>query len=374
MKVILRPLMPPSSLTFLKYASIVLPMTPYADAGPEYGFVFPILISVSDAPSSYFPAADAVPASAKPTANTLPASILREICNMQFSSCCGSSNNPSSGVPRLDRLAAIQQAQQPGNPAGDPGRHQIDQGDQHDAVDGPRLNFDRQVDGGGDVARKRVGVLFDHLHEYAAEHSAGEGCDAANHHADQQRDRELQAEAVGSNALSDEGINGAGNPGVERADAESDGLVVRQVDTDRAGSHRLIADRHQRTTRPAGEEMAGDPEHQGRNREHQPEHPLVGSKRQIEWGPHPPQVYALYAASQILDVLELQDLWDGDGEREGGKRKIGAFQPECGKAEQIADRKAEHRRGRERGPVGPSEARHQHGCDIRADGHESAVP
>jgi len=34
MKLIFRPLIPPSSLTFLKYAAIVLPIVPYAEAGP----------------------------------------------------------------------------------------------------------------------------------------------------------------------------------------------------------------------------------------------------------------------------------------------------------------------------------------------------
>src|ERR1051325_4422126 len=54
MKLILRPLMPPSAFTFLKEASIVLPIVPYADAGPLYGLVLPILISVSVAPGPYF--------------------------------------------------------------------------------------------------------------------------------------------------------------------------------------------------------------------------------------------------------------------------------------------------------------------------------
>jgi hypothetical protein len=33
---------------------MVLPMVPYAEAGPLYGLVLPILISPSDAPGSYF--------------------------------------------------------------------------------------------------------------------------------------------------------------------------------------------------------------------------------------------------------------------------------------------------------------------------------
>src|SRR5690349_18850138 len=46
--------MPPWSLIILKYAASALPIVPYADAGPLYVIVWPILISVSDAPGSYF--------------------------------------------------------------------------------------------------------------------------------------------------------------------------------------------------------------------------------------------------------------------------------------------------------------------------------
>ncbi len=39
---------------FSARAASTLPIVPYADAGPLYGIVCPILISVSDAPGSYF--------------------------------------------------------------------------------------------------------------------------------------------------------------------------------------------------------------------------------------------------------------------------------------------------------------------------------
>src|SRR6478735_8206835 len=54
MKLILRPFTPLCSLIMLKKAVCVLPITPYAEAGPLYGLVWPILISVSLAPVSYF--------------------------------------------------------------------------------------------------------------------------------------------------------------------------------------------------------------------------------------------------------------------------------------------------------------------------------
>src|SRR3954469_7292576 len=46
--------MAPRALTILEHAAIALPIAPYADAGPLYGLVLPILISPSDAPGSYF--------------------------------------------------------------------------------------------------------------------------------------------------------------------------------------------------------------------------------------------------------------------------------------------------------------------------------
>src|SRR5215831_8400516 len=52
MKRILRPLTPPLSLTFLKYAASTLPIVAYAEAGPLYGIVWPILISLLPCPSA----------------------------------------------------------------------------------------------------------------------------------------------------------------------------------------------------------------------------------------------------------------------------------------------------------------------------------
>ena len=50
----LRPLIPPSSLSFWKKPVWTRPPAPYAEAGPLYGLVCPILISTSLAPGSYF--------------------------------------------------------------------------------------------------------------------------------------------------------------------------------------------------------------------------------------------------------------------------------------------------------------------------------
>jgi hypothetical protein len=48
----------------------------------------------------------------------------------------------------------------------------------------------------------------------------------------------------------------------------------------------------------------------------------IGRQRQIEGCLNAAQIDALHAAREILDVLVFEDLWHGDGEREGGKREI----------------------------------------------------
>src|SRR5262249_59829698 len=52
--------MPPLSLTLFQKASMPLPITPYAEAGPLYGPQWPSLISPSPAPASYFLSANAI--------------------------------------------------------------------------------------------------------------------------------------------------------------------------------------------------------------------------------------------------------------------------------------------------------------------------
>src|SRR5439155_1624036 len=52
MKRILRPLMPPWSLTILKYASSVRSIAPYAPAGPSCGPQLPTTTSVSVTPTT----------------------------------------------------------------------------------------------------------------------------------------------------------------------------------------------------------------------------------------------------------------------------------------------------------------------------------
>src|SRR5215470_3522494 len=63
-----------------------LPITPYDDAGPLYGLVWPILISLSVAPSSYFFWANATPdADNKAAAETPPMKLRLLVLNVSSS-------------------------------------------------------------------------------------------------------------------------------------------------------------------------------------------------------------------------------------------------------------------------------------------------
>src|SRR5688500_6793828 len=68
-----------------------LPMTPYEDAGPLYGLVLPILISLSVAPSSYFLWANATPDADNTAAVETPPKKLRlllfNMSSFEFSLC-----------------------------------------------------------------------------------------------------------------------------------------------------------------------------------------------------------------------------------------------------------------------------------------------
>src|SRR5262245_52244692 len=73
---------------------MALPITPYDEAGPLYGLVWPILISLSVAPSSYFFCAyDTLDADTMAAAEAPPRKLRRLVLNaiLQQLSLCGNS-------------------------------------------------------------------------------------------------------------------------------------------------------------------------------------------------------------------------------------------------------------------------------------------
>src|SRR5678816_1937762 len=110
-------------------------MVPYADAGPLYGIVWPILISVSVAPGSYFFCAK---------------TDVAETASASSRSCQG----------RLDIFPPPGLA----NDAGYTARHQVHERDENNAIDRPRRRL-----------RDLVGDVRDELDEDRAKEGALDG-------------------------------------------------------------------------------------------------------------------------------------------------------------------------------------------------------
>ena len=204
--------------------------------------MLPILISVSLAPGSYFFCAAAGPASATQHADRrnqrtlfIPHGFLLGIMAV-FS---GPSN---------------QLRDHPAHQAGSAGRHQVDDQQQDDPVDRARQ-----------ALRDRLGDVRDEQHEQPADQRAGDRGDAADHQADEQRDREHEGEAVRRNEADRDGAERARDAGVERAHAEGQRLVERDIDAHRARRDRMVADRDQRAAGSALHQIGGADIHHDRD-------------------------------------------------------------------------------------------------------------
>src|SRR6267143_2001628 len=165
MKLILRPLMPPSALIFLKYTSSVLPTTPYEDAGPLYGMMLPILISVSVAPVSYFFWAAALPLA------TAIATIAIGIARLSF---------VEDILFPLDFLTLVVDGLKIVRHLPCTVRHQEDDEEQKDAEHSA-----------GETLGNSLRDVRHEDDEGGAYDRSGQPADAADHHAEEQRDARL---------------------------------------------------------------------------------------------------------------------------------------------------------------------------------------
>src|SRR5262245_24261885 len=158
-------------------------MVPYAEAGPLYGFVLPILISVAVTPTTVWAVAPPGPARANPAATSRARN---RFDRLMCASCSGWDGawfpariaHVSPGV--LPRNAGPGHPD-PGDPAeaGDAAGHHVHEHDQEDAEDGPGRGL-------GDV----LGPVRNELDEQGAEDGPGDGGQAADHDAGEQGDGE----------------------------------------------------------------------------------------------------------------------------------------------------------------------------------------
>src|ERR1700733_4898119 len=185
--------------------------------------------------------------------------------------------------------------------------------------------------------------------------------------------RKGKPEALGRHETDRERAQAPGYAGIERADPEAGRLVERSVDPHRLGGDRLIANGDQRPPNTPPHEVARSPIERRGACEANEIQPLVGGERNPEGHARLREGQALRAPSQRVEAFVAQDLRGCDGEREGGKRKIKAAEPERGKAEQKAGDKAHDAGKRDRRPVGKAELHHQDRRAIAADGEKRAV-
>ena len=109
----------------------------------------------------------------------------------------------------------------------------------------------------------------------AADDRAGQPADAADHEADEQRDREREGEAVRRDELHRDGAERAGDAGDAGADAEGQRLVERDIDAHRARRDRVVADRHQGAAGAALTRLTREDVDHDRDREREVVEPLV---------------------------------------------------------------------------------------------------
>ena len=132
----------------------------------------------------------------------------------------------------------------------------------------------------------------------------------------------------------------AGDAGVERADAEGQRLVERDVD-----AHRTAPRSDCRGSRSSRARCGCRRDWRRRrymtSSDHEREEiePLVGIERQAERRIRLDDDDALHAAGPVLERRRLQDLRRRDGEREGREREIDALEPQRRQAEQEAGTK-----------------------------------
>ena len=98
--------------------------------------------------------------------------------------------------------------------------------------------------------------LRQHRDEDPAEHGAADRAEAADDDHREELDRQVQAEALGHDAVEDEGQQHAGQAGVHRGDGERRGLVALDVDAHDGGGDLAVAHGFQRAARAAVDQAA----------------------------------------------------------------------------------------------------------------------
>src|SRR5215470_15966106 len=338
-------------------------MVPYAEAGPLYGLVLPILISVVVTPTTVWAVTPLGPASdATPSATQSATSRLVRLMEILPSGWIWPA--PSRDVPL--NLLIHNRRPRPSDPeepqgAGDPARHHVHEHDEEDPEDGPGGRL-------GDVQ----GPVWHEENENGAEDGPRDGGEPADDDARQERHGEEHVEGIGGDEGDGDGAEGSRDPRVGRAHAEDHGLVQRAVDPHRLRGEVIVSDGHDGAAGAPPEEVRREHEQDDEDDQAEEVEPLILAEGQapgrLGLGEHD----ALRSARPVLEVLE--DLRQSEGQGEGGEGEVETFEAEGGPAEEKADHEAEDARDGNGPPVTDVPPVDHDGRGVGADGVERAVP
>src|SRR3954466_2111550 len=253
--------------------------------------MLPILISVSDAPVSYFFWANAAPEVRVMTAVAVTSAAVRSVLSKNNSGLLGLINGLSVLSEPADELLAHDRDLPRAV------RHEVDDGEQEYAEYG---------------AGEALGDALRHVRheddESCADERAGQPADATDDHAEEQRDRQRDRVAVGRDELHGDGAKRAGNAGDAGGHAEGQRLVQRDVDAHRGGRDLVVADRHEGAARTRAQQVHRGDVNCDPDRQREIIEPHVLRQRQAERSIRLGDDETLHAAGPVLEIAELEQL------------------------------------------------------------------
>ena len=167
---------------------------------------------------------------------------------------------PPAGIPRSFVLASSPEPRQRDEAAG---QHEQD----HQEDDALQHRGEARVDGVRQLRREHV--------VRAAEQRAEDAAGAADHHRGQERDRVTEAHRLGRGVLHDDHVEEAADSADERGDREREHLVAVRRDAHRRRDGLVALDDREGPAVLAADEVAGQQEHDARDRDHDVQLPLV---------------------------------------------------------------------------------------------------
>ena len=203
---------------------------------------------------------------------------------------------------------------------------------------------------------------------------AAEGREAADGDADQKAERQKHAEHTRCDVADRERRQGARDSDQHCTDAENHRLVDHDIDAQSLCSGRMIADRKDRATDPAMQQIGRQDERDRQYEQRQQIQPLVETQEQPERNLGYVDAHALSTPGPVLYAFVLCDAGQHGADGKGRHREMHGLHAQHGQAEQKSDHQTDRPRDRHRGPVRHVEMNDENHGRVGAHGIESAMP